>query len=109
MKSNKQCFYLVAHKDNDFEIVMDKVFLQKYDAIKWGRTLATKNPTYLVYLYKQEITRNGILEFVSTLDPFLTPEIALELASDYNLEAEVKEAMDSGMSPYEACKEWDLI
>ena len=105
----KQNFYLVAHKEGNGELIVDKVFLQKHDAIKWGRTLATNNSIYLVYLYKQEITRKGILEFVSTLDPFLTPKAALELASDYNLESEIKTAMDNGMSPYEACKEWDLI
>lgn len=37
------------------------------------------------------------------------PEEAIHLASEYHLEAEVQSAMDSGMSPLEACREWDLI
>lgn len=38
-----------------------------------------------------------------------TPEDALRIASKHHLEAEVKSAMNSGMSPFEACIEWDLI
>lgn len=109
MKENKQCFYLVTHDLSIDRITPVKIFLQKHDAIKWGRALATKCPEYKVYLYSQEITRNGCLKVVTLLRPFLTPESAIEIASKYHLEAEVKEAMDNGMSPLEACKEWDLV
>lgn len=43
------------------------------------------------------------------LKTFLTSEDALRIASKHHLEAEVKSAMNSGMSPFEACIEWDLI
>lgn len=105
----KQYFYLVAHTDLEGGVFIDKIFLQEHDAIKWGRRLA-KNPDYIVKLYKQEITRTGKLEFVKPLRSFyLTPEDAINLASEHHLEAEVRSAMDSGMSPLEACREWDLI
>ena len=32
---------------------MDKVFIQKSDAISYGKRLANKNPEYSVILYKQ--------------------------------------------------------
>ena len=87
-----------------------KIFLQEHEAVRWGRKLATKNPDYSVKLYKQEITRTGKLEFVKQLKAFnLTPEEAIKLASKHHLEAEIQSAMDSGMSPLEACKEWDLF
>lgn len=105
----KQYFYLVGH-DIGGDFIPDKIFLQEHDAIRWGKRFATKNPDYSVELYKQEITRTGTLKFVKQLKAFyLTPEEALNLASEYHLEAEVQSAMDSGMSPLEACKEWDLI
>lgn len=49
---------------------IDKIFLQEYEAIRWGRTLATKFPEFTVSLYKQEITRTATVEFVKSLEPF---------------------------------------
>lgn len=106
----KQYFYLVGHDITGDDFVADKIFLQEHEALRWGKRLATKNPNYSVKLYKQEITRTGKLEFVKQLGAFyLTPEEAINLASEYHLEAEVQSAMDWGMSPLEACREWDLI
>lgn len=106
----RQYFYLVGHDIVGDDFVADKIFLQKHEALRWGRRLATKNPNYSVKLYKQEITRIGRLEFVKQLKAFyLTPEKAINLASEYNLEAEVQSAMDNSMSPLEACREWDLL
>ena len=106
----KQYFYLVGHNIVGDDFVADKIFLQEHEALRWGRRLATKNPDYSVELYKQEITRTDTLKFVKQLKAFyLTPEEALNLASEYHLEAEVQSAMDSDMSPLEACKEQDLI
>lgn len=104
----KQYFYLVGHEfSGDF--VPDKIFLQERDAIKWGRSRATQKLDARFVLYRQEITRTGRVDFVEYLYPYLSPEDALRVASKYHLESEVQSAMDSGMSPLEACREWDLI
>ena len=67
----KQCFYLIAHTIvGDGDLAVDKIFLQEYDAIKWGRTLATKNPKYYVGLYQQEISRTAVIRYVKDLMPF---------------------------------------
>ncbi len=66
----KQCFYLIAHCIEANNLVVDKIFLQKYEAVKYGRKLATNNTNILVYLYEQEITRKGTLDFVTDLKPF---------------------------------------
>lgn len=105
----RQYFYLVGHDIVGDDFVADKIFLQEHDALRWGRKLATKNPDYSVKLYKQEITRTGKLEFVKQLKAFLTPDEAIKLASEYHLEAEVQAAMDSGMSPLEACRDWYIL
>lgn len=66
----RQYFYVICHccVGDDFNV--DKVFLQEYEAIKWGRRLATKMPEYSVYLYKQEITRTATLKFSKHLQPY---------------------------------------
>lgn len=104
----KQFFYLVGH-DVLGDFVPDKIFLQEHDAIKWGRRRALQDLDSRYKLYKQEITRTSELEFAENLRPYLSPEDALRIASKYHLEDEVKSAMNSGMSPFEACIEWDLI
>lgn len=71
-----QYFYLIGHDDlvgDDFK--MDKVFLQEREAIVWGRKFATENNEYSVYLYKQEISRNGVIKFVKSLHPFSDHDI----------------------------------
>ncbi len=68
----KQKFFLVGHNTlgDNMEIEVDKIFLQRHDAIKWGRNLATNNANYIVKLYEQEILRNGTLKFSRILTPF---------------------------------------
>lgn len=109
MKSSRQCFYLVLHDNINGGHLVDKIFLQESEALRWGRRFATKNPNLTYHLYKQEITRNATLRYVIPLLPFLTPEEAIKLASKYNLQDEVQRAMDEGMSPFDACKEWDVV
>ena len=38
---------------------MDKVFMQKSEAISYGRRLATKNPEFSVILYKQLMSNSS--------------------------------------------------
>lgn len=66
----KQCFYLVASIDCNLQVHPEKIFLQEFEAIKYGRVLASKKEN--VILYKQEITRSAKIEFVQTLSPYKT-------------------------------------
>lgn len=62
-----QYFYIVAHTTADDNQIIDKVFLQERDAIKWGRTLVSNHPEYSVALYKQVIARTATVQFVKQL------------------------------------------
>ena len=92
----KQYFYLVC-REYDAHIIPQKIFLQKYQAIKWGRkefskVLArTQDRNHLYVLYRQEITTNGILEHVRDLSPFPTKELVdLGLAEPVDTNVEEK-------------------
>lgn len=69
----RQFFYLVCFS-YDESTTPKKVFLQKNEAITWGRRQATKlyktDCNYRVSLYKQEIARTSVLEFVKDLKPY---------------------------------------
>ena len=39
----------------------------------------------------------------------ITPKEAIMLARKYNLEAEVRQELASGLSPEEALNEWDIL
>lgn len=66
----RQFFYMVSHDIVGDDFRADKIFLQEHEAISWGRKLATKNPEYSVYLYKQEIARTSELKYVKQLPPY---------------------------------------
>lgn len=66
----RQYFYLVTYGIKEDVQVLGKIFLQEHDAIRWGKTLATKNSKYSVFLYKQEIARTAILTYVKQLTPY---------------------------------------
>ena len=76
----RQYFYLVIAK-YDESCYPQKVFLQKHEAIQWGRREATKSllltaDTNTQYeLYRQEITRTGLMERVKYLPPYPTKEL----------------------------------
>ena len=65
----RQFFYLVTHVVEDL-VIPEKVFLQEHDAIRWGKTLATAHPNYIVNLYKQEIARTATVKYVKQLTPY---------------------------------------
>ena len=68
----RQYFYVVMHSVVGDDMQLDHVCLQEYDAINFGRRLATRNEDASVYLYKQEITRTGRPEFVKFLRHYKT-------------------------------------
>ena len=39
----------------------------------------------------------------------MTPKEAIQLARKYNLEAEIRQELASGLSPEEALEKWDMI
>lgn len=105
----RQYFYLIGHDIVGDDFVADKIFLQEHDALRWGRRLATQHTNYNVMLYKQQIARTATIQFVKHINPYLEEADAIRLASKHHLEAEVQSAMDSGMTPLEACREWDVL
>lgn len=80
----RQYFYIVAHTIVGDDQVIDKVFLQEHDAIRWGRTLASKYSDYSVALYKQEIARTATVKFVKQLKEY--PKIKLDIIENYDRE-----------------------
>ena len=69
----RQFFYLVCFS-YDETTTPKKVFLQKHEAITWGRRQATNllktDSNYTVSLYKQEIARTSVLCFIKNLKPY---------------------------------------
>lgn len=55
----RQYFYLIGHSIVDYDLCMDKVFMQKSAAISYGRRLANKNPDFSVILYKQLMSNSS--------------------------------------------------
>ena len=67
---SKQYFYLIAFQYSGGVMIPEKVFLQEHQAVKYGRKFATSHRECRVYLYKQEITTNGVLLKVKQLEPY---------------------------------------
>lgn len=55
----RQYFYLIGHSIVGDDFCMDKVFMQKSDAISYGKRLANKHPEYSVCLYKQLMSNSS--------------------------------------------------
>lgn len=55
----RQYFYLIGHSIVGDDFVMDKVFMQRSDAISYGKRLAEKNPEHSVALYKQLMSNSS--------------------------------------------------
>lgn len=72
---SKQYFYFVAFQYGHSVLIPEKIFLQEYQAVKYGRKLATSKPNTKVFLYKQEITTNGVLLKTRQLMPYETSKI----------------------------------
>jgi len=39
----------------------------------------------------------------------MTPREAIEISRKYNLEAEIRQELASGLSPEQALEEWDIV
>lgn len=65
----RQYFYLVVVNYDEATTPL-KVFLQEHEAIRWGKRNAANFTNYTISLYKQEITRTGVLRFVKDLKSY---------------------------------------
>lgn len=55
----RQYFYLIGHSVVGDDFCMDKVFMQKSDAVSYGKRLANKHPEYTVVLYRQLMSNSS--------------------------------------------------
>ena len=55
----RQYFYLIGHSIVGDDFCMDKVFMQKSDAISYGKRLANKHPEFSVVLYRQLMSNSS--------------------------------------------------
>lgn len=65
-----QYFYIVCHSTDDHNRVNDKIFLQKDQAIKWGRKQATQFPFNDYWLQRCPITSTGLISDYKSLLPY---------------------------------------
>lgn len=67
----KNYFYLVGYQYDETFVPL-KVFLNREEAINWGRTQATLNKSWCAdyYLMAQEITKEATLRRVKPLTPY---------------------------------------
>ena len=64
-----QYYYIVVYWEvGDME--MCKIGLNPYQLTEWGRREATKHPERIYELFRQTITRTGLLHFYKKLPPF---------------------------------------
>lgn len=67
--STMQYYYIVVYWEvGDME--MCKIGLNPQQLIKWGQREATKHPKRIYELFRQPITRTGLLHFYKKLPPF---------------------------------------
>lgn len=67
----RQYFYLIGHSVVGDDFCMDKVFMQKSDAISYGKRLANKHPEFSVVLYRQLMSNSSkeTIESVKQIPP----------------------------------------
>ena len=84
----RQYFYLIGHSVVGDDFCMDKVFMQKSDAISYGKRLATKNPEYYVVLYRQLMSNfsNARIEYVRKISPVQPVEQDTPKGSDFDID-----------------------
>lgn len=65
-----QYFYIVAYTIVGDDMTMCKIGLNPHQLTEWGRREATKHPERTYELFRQPITRTGLLSFYKHLLPF---------------------------------------
>ena len=78
----RQYFYLIGHSVVGDDFCMDKVFMQKSDAISYGKRLANKHPEFSVVLYRQ-LMSNSSKETIESVKQILPVQSVEEF--DWNV------------------------
>ena len=83
-----QYFYLIGHSVVGDDFCMDKVFMQKSDAISYGKRLANKHPEYTVVLYRQLMNNfyKATIEYVRKISPVQPIEEDTPKGSDFDID-----------------------
>lgn len=64
-----QYYYIVIYWEAG-DMTMCKIGLNPYQLTEWGRREATRHPERIYELFRQPITRTGLLHFYKKLPPF---------------------------------------
>ena len=65
-----QYYYIVVYTIVGDDMTMCKIGLNPHQIIEWGRREATRHPERTYRLFRQPITRIGLLSFYKELPPF---------------------------------------
>ena len=65
-----QYFYIVVYTIVGDDMTMCKIGLNLHQIIEWGRREATRHSERTYRLFRQPITRTGLLSFYKELPPF---------------------------------------
>lgn len=65
-----QYYYIVVYTIVGDDMTMCKIGLNPHQIIEWGRREATRHPERTYRLFRQPITRTGLLSFYKELPPF---------------------------------------
>lgn len=65
-----QYYYIVVYTIVGDDMTMCKIGLNPHQMIEWGRREATKHPERDYKLYRQPITRTGVIKYCKNLAPF---------------------------------------
>ena len=65
-----QYFYIVVYTIVGKGLTMCKIGLNPHQIIEWGRREATRHPERSYKLFRQPITRTGVIRYCKDLKPF---------------------------------------
>ena len=87
----RQYFYLIGHSIVGDDLCMDKVFMQKSEAISYGRRLATKNPEFSVILYKQLMSNSSketieVVKQIPSIKPIKELDWNIPKGADFDID-----------------------
>ena len=87
----RQYFYLIGHSIVGDDLCMDKVFMQKSEAISYGRRLATKNPEFSVILYKQLMSNSSketieVVKQITSIKPIKEFDWNIPKGADFDID-----------------------
>lgn len=82
-----QYYYIVVYTIVGDDMTMCKIGLNPHQIIEWGRREATRHPERTYKLFRQPVTRTGLLSFYKELPPFTSKvpsKVSLEEPFDWD-------------------------